>query len=132
MATVTMTGKEYEDMLNMKARYEELMFFMVGARFPKISDKDESDKWHIQETGNFLGECPSWLKRDVKAAVTNYVNLLSERQFKHLVEQDWLYYDAHAGEFCGYERNQSIIYLYDDPEFKARWDEVVKEVNADE
>lgn len=124
MAQVTMTGKEYEEFLAVKNRYEELMFLMVGARFPKISEKEEDDKWYLQQTFNYRDIYPKWVLDTIKPAIINYVHTLNEVQFKNLVKHDLHHYDPHAGEFTTYMRNDATVDILEDYAVYARWNSV--------
>lgn len=132
MATVTMTGKEYEDFLVIRQRYEELMYMLIGGRFPKISEDPEAEGWRVQEGVGIASLYPKWLIEKIAPVIVNYVSTLSQEQFNNLVKEDRHYYDAVEGSFCSFECNRAAIDLMKDLGFKARWNNAKKEMESDE
>ena len=132
MATVTMTGKEYEELLKVKDRYEELMFLLVGARFPEVKNDPEYNGCHVQETKNLGDIYPKWLVSTINTSVTNFVKGLDAVAFKNLVREGLQYYDPIWGEFISYERNAASINLLSSVGVSRRWEEVQKEREANE
>ena len=132
MAQVTMTGKEYEDLLLIRQRYEELMFLLIGGRFPKVSNDPEAEGWKIQDGVGIGSLYPKWLVEKIAPVVVNYVSTFSQEQFNNLVKEDRHYYDAVDGSFCSYECNSATVDLMKDLGFKARWNNAKKEMETDE
>lgn len=132
MATVTMTGKEYEELLMVKRQYEELMELMCGTKLPTISSDPELAGWAIQTKPELSNKYPAWLLEQMSCAALNKFRNLDDLAFKNIVKENWRYYDVDEGSFTTYSHGNTTIDLWEDAEILARWENARKELEANE
>lgn len=132
MATVTMTGKEYEELLMVKRQFEEVMDLMCRDKLPTISSDPELAGWSIQSKAELSNKYPAWLIDRMRCAALIFIRELDDLAFKNIVKECWQYYDLDEGSFTTYEHGNTTINLWDDEEILARWENARKELEADE
>lgn len=129
MAQVTMTGKEYEDLLRVKHQYEDIIGFLEKERKVTFTPDNIGD----YSAGDFHRS------RVLPAAITdilveNMVEQLldkSDEEFALWASTEHHYYDVHGCELNSWSQDATVDLLEVNPELKERWDLVKAEVKAE-
>ena len=120
MTQVTMTGKEYEDLLRVKHQYEDIIGFL---------EKERKVTFTPDNTGNYIaGEFPlnhtfpEWLQDMLVEDMVDQLLYMDADGFGLWATTDHHFYSPKSREFDEWGLNESVDLLEVSPALKERWD----------
>ena len=120
MTQVTMTGKEYEDLLRVKHQYEDIIGFLKKERKVTFTPDNIGD----YNAGDFHRS--SVLPADITdILVENMVEQLldkSDEEFALWASTEHHYYDVYGCELNSWLQRKSVDLLEYSSELRSRWD----------
>lgn len=129
MAQVSMTGKEYEDLLQAKHQYEELIGFLKKERKIKFTE----DNIHTYSSGEFptAQKFPDAITEALTLDMVSQLLHMDADEFGLWATTDHHFYDVKGREMNSWAQNRNIDLLELSPSLKERWDLVKAEVKAE-
>lgn len=129
MAQVSMTGKEYEDLLQAKHQYEELIGFLKKERKIKFTE----DNIHTYSSGEFTPSLkfPDTVQDLLAQDMVNQLLHMDADQFGLWTATDHHFYDVKGREMNSWAQDKNVDLLEFSPALKERWDLVKAEVKAE-
>lgn len=128
MATVTMSGKEYQELLNQKEMAaEELIRHLKASQQVRF----KQDKGNVFGSGEFpdIHKFPDWLQELLLHDMVQQLLLLPAEEFEHWVATDQHFYSPKHRNFSAYTAYYNTDLLLIDSTLKERWDLIKSEMN---
>lgn len=129
MAQVSMTGKEYADLLRQVEQGSELIRYLKAERKVKFTE----DNIHTYSSGEFSGRMryPEWLQDLLVRDMVDQLLHKSAEEFGLWATTDHHFYNPKTRELNSWSQDTTVDLLEVSPELKERWDLVKAEVKAE-
>jgi len=129
MAQVSMTGKEYADLLRQVEQGSELIRYFKAERKVKFTE----DNIHTYSSGEFSSKTryPEWLQDLLVHDMVDQLLHKSAEEFGLWATTDHHFYDTRTRELNSWSQDATVDLLEVSPELKERWDLVKAEVKAE-
>lgn len=129
MAQVSMTGKEYADLLRQVEQGSELIRYLKAERKVKFTE----DNIHTYSSGEFPSRMryPEWLQDLLVRDMVDQLLHKSAEEFGLWSTTDHHFYDPKTRELNSWSQDATVDLLEVSPELKERWDLVKAEVKAE-
>lgn len=129
MAQVSMTGKEYADLLRQVEQGSGLIRYLKAERKVKFTE----DSIHAYSSGEFpLNHTfPEWLQDMLVKDMVDQLLHMDADEFGLWATTDHHFYSPKSREFVRWGHNESVDLLEASPALKERWDLVKAEVKAE-
>lgn len=129
MAQVSMTGKEYADLLRQVEQGSELIRYLKAERKVKFTE----DNIHTYSSGEFPGRrsYPEWLQDLLVRDMVDQLLHKSAEEFGLWATTDHHFYDTKTRELNSWSQDATVDLLEVSPELKERWDLVKAEIEED-
>lgn len=120
MATVTMTGKEYQELLSQQAVMDELVRHIKASQQVRFPD----ESIFSYSLGKFAvsDKYPEWLHNLLVRDMVQQLLLLPAEEFERWVVSNQCYYAPKLRHFYSYAAEYSVNLLEYDATLKERWD----------
>lgn len=130
MATVTMTGKEYQELLSQQALMDELVRHIKASQQVRFPDEPS----YSFGTGKFAvsDKYPDWLHNLLVRDMVQQLLLLPAEEFERWVASSQCYYAPKLRNFCSYSLEYNVNLLEYDATLRERWDLARAELNRKE
>jgi hypothetical protein len=129
MSQVSMTGKEYADLLRQVEQESELIRYLKAERKVKFTE----DNIQTYSAGGFPGRMhyPEWLQDLLVRDMVDQLLHKSAEEFGLWATTDHHFYDTKTRELNSWSQDATVDLLEVSPELKERWDLVKAEVKAE-
>jgi hypothetical protein len=129
MATVTMTGKEFQEMLRQQEMADELVRHIKASQQVHFPEKPS-----FYGVGKFaeLNKFPDWLHNLLVRDMVQQLLHLPAEEFERWVATGQCYYAPKLRNFYSYDLEYNVNLLEYDAVLKERWDLVKAELNRKE
>lgn len=129
MAQVSMTGKEYADMLRQIEQGADIIRYLKAERKVKFTE----DNICTYSSGEFplSHTFPEWLQDMLVKDMVDQLLHMDADEFGLWATTDHHFYSPKSREFDGWGHNESVDLLEVSPALKERWDLVKAEVKAE-
>lgn len=129
MAQVSMTGKEYADMLRQIEQGAEILRYLKAERKVKFTE----DNIHTYSSGEFpsTSKFPDWLHEMLVKDMVDQLLHMDADEFGLWATTDHHFYSPKQRDFGSWGLEYGVDLLEVSPALKERWDLVKAEVKAE-